>query len=117
MRELRKAKTVAAREGSGERVFRRVVDEKGRVTLPTEMRQQLEIRAGEEVEFLLREDGEWYIRKGLHQRSCTFCGCGADLIEVWGQVLCRRCAQKYVFLLARELRLDISVGTGGNLPD
>jgi len=116
VKELREAK-MRAREGSRERVYRRVVDGKGRVTLPTEMRQQLEIRAGEEVEFLLREDGQWYIRKGVYQRNCAFCGCEADLIEVLGQVLCRGCARKYVVLLARELKLDISVGTGGNLPD
>lgn len=117
MRKLREGKTAGAWGGPREMIYRRVVDEKGRVTLPTEMRQKLEIRAGEEVEFLLREDGQWYIRKGLPQRACTFCGCEVDLIQVWGQTLCRRCAKKYVYLLARELELDIFVGKSGNLPD
>lgn len=98
-------------------IYRRVVDDKGRVTLPLEMRQQLEIRAGEEVEFLVREDGQWYIRKSFLQKVCSFCGCLVDLINVWGQTLCRRCAEKYVYTLARELDLKIVVGKGGNWKD
>ncbi|MGI9952467.1 AbrB/MazE/SpoVT family DNA-binding domain-containing protein [Moorellaceae bacterium AZ2] len=96
--------------------YRRVVDVKGRVTLPTEMRQQLGIRAGEEVEFVVREDGEWYIRKTLPQRVCSLCSCRVDLIILWGQALCRRCALRYVQALARELGLQV-VGMSGNFPD
>ncbi|GFN23126.1 MAG: AbrB/MazE/SpoVT family DNA-binding domain-containing protein [Thermoanaerobacteraceae bacterium] len=97
------------------KVYRRVVDVKGRVTLPAEMRQQLGIRTGEEVEFVVREEGEWCLRKSQPQRICGVCGCTVNLIILGGEALCRRCALQYVQTLARELDLQV-VGIGGNSP-
>ncbi|HBT46693.1 MAG TPA: hypothetical protein DEA73_02255 [Peptococcaceae bacterium] len=99
-------------QGQG-RVYRRVVDLKGRVTLPVEMRQQLGIRTGEEVEFVVKEEGEWYLRKPPEQKSCAMCGAAAHLFILGNQALCQPCALEYVQRLARELGLSV-VGKGGN---
>ncbi|WP_371413945.1 AbrB/MazE/SpoVT family DNA-binding domain-containing protein [Moorella sp. Hama-1] len=90
------------------------MDNKGRVTLPAQLRQQLDLYPGAEVEFLLKESGEWYLRRADSQPSCRYCGLQVDLVTIGKDTLCRRCAEKYYRALVQKLGLG-EVGTSGNL--
>ncbi len=71
----------------------RQVDSLGRIVLPIEMRNRLEITTGTGVEIFF--DGDSITLK-KYQSSCTFCGEYEDLIEYHGKKVCRSCLEKIV---------------------
>ncbi|WP_338827242.1 AbrB/MazE/SpoVT family DNA-binding domain-containing protein [Neomoorella thermoacetica] len=93
---------------------RRIVDCKGRVTLPAKLRQQLDLYPGAEIEFLAGEDGKWYVRRVDIQSNCRCCGRQVNLVTIGKDTMCRECAEKYYRALGKKLGLG-NVGKGGNL--
>ncbi|MBQ7714253.1 MAG: AbrB/MazE/SpoVT family DNA-binding domain-containing protein [Clostridia bacterium] len=66
----------------------RKIDELGRIVLPIEMRNRLEIGPGIGVEIFF-EDSSIILRKYLP--SCIFCNETEGLIEYKGRKVCKRC--------------------------
>lgn len=68
----------------------RKMDNLGRVVIPREIRQVLELQGGDDVEMQL-ENGALILRK--FDRSCVFCG-GSDLVTYKGKNICGDCLRK-----------------------
>ena len=66
----------------------RKVDELGRIVLPIEMRNRLEIGPGVGVEIFF-EDSSIILRK--YSPTCVFCNETEGLVEYKGRKVCRRC--------------------------
>lgn len=71
----------------------RHIDSLGRIVLPIEMRNRLEIEQGTGVEIFY--EGDTIVLK-KYQPGCTFCGEIGDLIEYNGKRICRECLEKIV---------------------
>lgn len=69
----------------------RRIDELGRIVLPMELRNKLNITEKDPMEIFV--DGESIILK-KYQNSCIFCGNTKSLINYKGQLLCEKCAEK-----------------------
>ena len=69
----------------------RKIDELGRIVLPIEMRNRLEIGPGVGVEIFF-EDSSIILRK--YAPSCVFCGETEGLIEYKGRKVCRHCIEE-----------------------
>lgn len=69
----------------------RKMDNLGRVVIPREIRQVLELQGGDDVEMQL-ENGALVLRKFDH--SCVFCGGGPDLVTYKGKNICGDCLRK-----------------------
>ena len=68
--------------------LRRTVDELGRVVIPSGIRKQLGIRAGDELD--VRLDGTSVVLERAVD-LCTFCGADAELRRFRGRAVCRTC--------------------------
>lgn len=68
----------------------RKIDTLGRIVLPIEMRNRLEIGPGSGVEIFF-EEGGIVLRK--YAPACVFCGETEGLVEHKGKKVCRRCAE------------------------
>lgn len=66
----------------------RKIDELGRIVLPIEMRNRLEIGPGVGVEIFF-ENSSIVLRK--YAPTCVFCGETEGLIEFKGRKICRHC--------------------------
>ncbi|MCX7831496.1 MAG: AbrB/MazE/SpoVT family DNA-binding domain-containing protein [Actinobacteria bacterium] len=66
----------------------RHLDPVGRVVIPIEFRNVLEIKPGDPLEIIL-QGNEVVIRR--HTESCIFCGSSRSLKEFKGKKLCSRC--------------------------
>ena len=69
----------------------RKVDELGRIVLPAEIRQSLEIQVKDPLEFFV--DGERIILK-KYQPGCIFCGSMEGVSSFEGKNLCAACLKK-----------------------
>ena len=69
----------------------RKVDELGRIVLPAEIRQCLDIKIKDPLEFFV--DGERIILK-KYQPGCIFCGGVEDLSAFEGKQICAGCLSK-----------------------
>lgn len=69
----------------------RKVDELGRIVLPAEIRQCLEIQVKDPLEFFV--DGERIILK-KYQPGCIFCGSMENVTTFEGKNLCAACIRK-----------------------
>ena len=69
----------------------RKVDELGRIVLPAEIRQSLEIQVKDPLEFFV--DGERIILK-KYQPGCIFCGSMEKVTTFEGKNLCAACIRK-----------------------
>ena len=69
----------------------RKVDELGRIVLPAEIRQSLEIQVKDPLEFFV--DGERIILK-KYQPGCIFCGGMEGVTSFEGKNLCAACIRK-----------------------
>lgn len=78
----------------------RPVDELGRIVIPKELRDSLDIRATDRMEFWMTEEG-LVLRKA--EERCAVCGgVHGDMLDVDGMKFCRVCARK----VARRLRTE-----------
>ena len=77
----------------------RYTDELGRVVIPKEMRNTLDIPKGTTLEILC--DGDMIVLR-KYKPGCTFCGrTDGELIEVSGVRMCRECANNMAVLYRR----------------
>ena len=66
----------------------RKIDELGRVTLPIELRRNLDIDERDPVEIFVDDDS---IILKKYQASCIFCGRSEGLVEYNGKSVCKSC--------------------------
>lgn len=78
----------------------RPVDELGRIVIPKELRDSMDIRATDRMEFWMTDEG-MVLRKA--EERCAVCG-GAhgDMLDVDGMKFCRVCARK----ISKKLRTE-----------
>ncbi len=69
----------------------RPVDELGRVVIPKEIRNNLQIEVKDRLEILL--DGDAIVLK-KYDPSCMFCGASEQVEDVFGKNICRTCLEK-----------------------
>lgn len=69
----------------------RKIDELGRITLPIEMRNRLEIAAGDGVEIYFENDA---ILLKKYAPSCIFCGETIEVSEFKGKRICKKCKEE-----------------------
>ena len=78
----------------------RPVDELGRIVIPKELRDSMDIRATDRMEFWMTDEG-MVLRKA--EERCAVCGgVHGDMLDVDGMKFCRVCARK----IARKLRTE-----------
>ena len=69
----------------------RPVDNLGRVVIPVEIRNQLEIKEKDKILFLT-EGKDIILRK--HQQECIFCGKQKELTDFKEQKICKKCYEE-----------------------
>ena len=78
----------------------RPVDDLGRIVIPKELRDSLDIRATDRMEFWMTDEG-MVLRKA--EERCAVCGgVHGDMLDVDGMKLCRVCARK----ISKKLRTE-----------
>lgn len=78
----------------------RPVDEMGRIVIPKELRDSLDIRATDRMEFWMTDEG-MVLRKA--EERCAVCGgVHGDMLAVDGMKFCRVCARK----ISKKLRAE-----------
>lgn len=73
------------------KVFVRYMDNRGRVTVPMEMRESLNVKPGDPIDIERVQGG--IILSPLNA-SCGICGSTVNLLEIDGMGICRRCAMR-----------------------
>ncbi len=68
----------------------RKVDELGRIVLPIELRRTMGIEIKDPVEIFVDKE---FIMLKKYEPSCVFCGSSADVTEINGKVVCRKCIE------------------------
>ena len=69
----------------------RRIDHLGRIVVPVELRRQLGVRAGDELEIAVHENT---IVLRPTRKACTFCGAEKDLESYLEHLVCGRCARE-----------------------
>ena len=69
----------------------RKLDELGRVVIPKEIRNKLNIEEKDPIEIYL--DGESIVLK-KYESGCIFCGNTKDLVLYDGKLICKKCLNK-----------------------
>jgi transcriptional pleiotropic regulator of transition state genes len=69
----------------------RKVDGLGRVILPKELRNDLEIAAGELIELYV-EENMLYVKR--YYPECIFCESTEDVIEYNDKIICKKCIEE-----------------------
>jgi transcriptional pleiotropic regulator of transition state genes len=70
----------------------RKVDELGRIVLPKELRNALDIKEKDPLEIFVGDRGEIILRK--YQPACIFCNSMENIRTFKGHNVCRDCMQK-----------------------
>lgn len=68
--------------------FVRRIDELGRIVVPIEIRQTLDIKEKDPLEIFLKDDGV-FIKK--NQKSCVFCNATINLKPFSEKNICKNC--------------------------
>lgn len=69
----------------------RKIDELGRIVLPIEIRNNLDIKSRDAVEIFV--DANKIILK-KYEPSCIFCGNAGDVEQFGGKLVCKDCIEK-----------------------
>ena len=69
----------------------RKIDELGRIVLPIEIRNNLDIKSRDAVEIFV--DGDMVILK-KYEPACIFCGNAANVESFSGKLICKDCLNK-----------------------
>ena len=69
----------------------RKLDELGRVVIPKEIRNKLNIEEKDPIEIYL--DGESIVLR-KYESGCIFCGNTKDLVLYDGKLICKKCVNK-----------------------
>ncbi|MFW6311079.1 MAG: AbrB/MazE/SpoVT family DNA-binding domain-containing protein [Nanoarchaeota archaeon] len=67
----------------------RKIDDLGRIVIPKELRETMNINVKDPIEIYVTNNGEIVLKK--YQPACVFCGETSDVIEYKGKVICRDC--------------------------
>jgi len=84
----------------------RKVDELGRIVLPIEYRQALNIKERDEIEITLKAN-EITLKKPIY--GCHFCGSAANLVRIGDKAICRSCGERVHNAKDDEVLYPISV--------
>lgn len=66
----------------------RKVDELGRIVLPKDIREAIDVKTGDSMEIYLDEK---MVCLKKHLPSCIFCGNTEELVEFKGSLVCSNC--------------------------
>ena len=77
----------------------RKVDELGRIVLPIELRNKLDIAVKDPVEIYV--DGSSIILR-KYEPNCVFCGNNKDLITYNNKLVCKKCQEKLSDLVTKN---------------
>ena len=69
----------------------RKIDELGRIVLPIEIRNNLDIKSRDAVEIFV--DGDNIVLK-KYEPACIFCGNAKDVEHFGGKLICKDCLEK-----------------------
>jgi len=72
----------------------RRVDELGRVVIPKEIRNKLDIQEKDPLEIYVQED---CIILKKYESNCIFCGNTKDLIEYKEKLICKKCLKDLTY--------------------
>lgn len=70
----------------------RSVDKMGRVVIPKEIRNQLDVKNDQDSFEIYMEDDAIVLKK--HQPNCIFCGAANDCIDYNGKYVCGGCIRR-----------------------
>ena len=70
------------------------ISKTGSITIPSHLRRELGLIAGEKVKIEKDEAGNFFIQR--IEGSCIFCGTNEDLIKVKGKFVCAGCAEEII---------------------
>ncbi len=77
----------------------RKVDELGRIVLPIELRNKLNIAVKDPIEIYV--DGSSIILK-KYEPNCIFCGSSKDLVTYNNKLVCKKCQEKLSILVTKD---------------
>ena len=69
----------------------KTMDDLGRIVIPKEYRQALDIKPRDEIDVTIHSDG---IRIQKAALGCVFCGTGVDLVRIGNKCACRTCIER-----------------------
>ena len=69
----------------------RRIDELGRIVLPIELRNKMDIKNKDSIEIFVDED-KIILKK--YEPACLFCGNADDVILFKGKLVCRQCLEE-----------------------
>lgn len=69
----------------------RKIDELGRIVIPMELRNKLNIAEKDSLEIYV--EGSSIVLKKYHS-NCTFCGSDKDLLSFGDKLICSKCKEK-----------------------
>jgi len=78
----------------------RKVDELGRIVLPKELRNTLNINEKDPLEIYVDEDNKIVLKK--YEPACIFCGGMNGIVSYRGYNVCRDCQEKLAAMLSKE---------------
>ena len=78
----------------------RKVDELGRIVLPKELRNTLNINEKDPLEIYVDEDNKIVLKK--NDPACIFCGGMNGIVSYRGYNVCRDCQEKLAAMLSKE---------------
>ncbi|HEX3076846.1 MAG TPA: AbrB/MazE/SpoVT family DNA-binding domain-containing protein [Lachnospiraceae bacterium] len=70
----------------------RKIDDLGRITLPIELRRNLDINIGDPIEIYVEQDR--IVLQKYHAKNVCKCGSHERLTELHGQVYCEKCLKE-----------------------
>ena len=71
--------------------IKRKIDELGRIVIPIELREKLEIEVKDPIEIYVDND-KIVLKK--HEPSCLFCGNTKELVNYKDKLVCTKCISK-----------------------
>lgn len=69
----------------------RRIDELGRIVLPIELRNKMDIKTKDSVEIFVDED-KIVLKK--YTPACIFCGSADEVIQFNGKLICKHCIEE-----------------------
>ena len=69
----------------------RRIDELGRIVLPIELRNKMDIKTKDSVEIFVDED-KIVLKK--YTPACVFCGSADDVVSYNNKLICRKCIEE-----------------------
>lgn len=70
----------------------RPVDKMGRIVIPKEIRDQLDVKSTEDSFEIYMEEDAIILKK--HQTACIFCGSSEDFVDYSGRPVCHACIDR-----------------------